>query len=819
MIILSSNIIALTNTEVNKFVVAIADDMRSTRWKNKRLSWEELIELAKVPVRSKETVAEFDSLPKERQSELKNVGCFVGGYLEKGRRNKNSLKYRTVLALDADNASADFIEKTEQNLSGMSYIIYSTRTDRPTAHRYRVLIQLDRKVNSDEYEAVGRAIAANIGIDNFDETTFQAERLMFWGSVSQDQEFFFASKIGKPINVNDVLASYGEDDAWKDPTLWARTTSLTDSDFKRMATTQGNPLEKHGIVGAFCRAYTISEAITEFLSDVYAPFKDRTDRYTYVKGHTVGGLVVYNDIFAYAHQNTDPCSGRLCNAYDLVRIQLFGRDEKTAKKMDEWAVTNEKVKSILVKEKHQSAVEAFAGIEENNDWTRKLTVNKQGEIEVTAKNIKLIFDNDKYLKNTFRYDVFKHKLAIVGKLAWRKFDNVWTSPAWTDDDTAQLRNYLDENYGLRGQACRSIIKDTLAYVRESRQFHPVASYLETAKLMWDGKKRAETLLIDYLGAEDNRYNRLTCRKMLLAAVRRIFKPGCTVNHMLILSGIQGCGKTTLIERLGSAWFSNSLPKTLADKDAMTHLKGNWIIEMGELATMRKTDVDSMKNFVTRNVDKYRPPFGELEIEIPRQCVFFGTCNDTSFLTDKTGNRRYWVVPCVQDRIEGRRLGDIIYDTFTPDFVEQIWGEVMNWGLEETLDLPSEMMSEVLEREEQFSVNSDAIALLEDYLDREVPDGWETWSYNKRSDWLIASDSDNAVAVKATHKRNIISPMEIWSEYIAHNETLRAAIGGLSGLRQLLPQVKGWSLSRNKVKVRGLGKIRVYMRDSAVEDLL
>ena len=157
---MSSNIIALTNTEVNKFVVAIADDMRSTRWKNKRLSWEELIELAKVPVRSKETVAEFDSLPKERQSELKNVGCFVGGYLEKGRRNKNSLRYRTVLALDADNASADFIEKTEQNLLGTSYIIYSTRTDRPTAHRYRVLIQLDRKVNSDEYEAVGRAIAA-----------------------------------------------------------------------------------------------------------------------------------------------------------------------------------------------------------------------------------------------------------------------------------------------------------------------------------------------------------------------------------------------------------------------------------------------------------------------------------------------------------------------------------------------------------------------------------------------------------------------------------------------------------------------------------
>lgn len=431
----------------------------------------------------------------------------------------------------------------------------------------------------------------------------------------------------------------------------------------------------------------------------------------------------------------------------------------------------------------------------------------------------MIFDNDKYLKNTFRYDVFKHKLAIVGKLAWRKYNNAWSAPTWTDDDTAQLRNYLDENYGLRGQACRSIVKDTLAYVRESRQFHPVASYLETAKLMWDGTKRAETLLIDYLGAEDNRYNRLACRKMLLAAVRRIFKPGCKVDHMLIISGIQGCGKTTLINRLGGEWFSNSLPKTLADKDAMTHLKGNWIIEMGELATMRKTDIDSMKNFVTRAVDKYRPPFGEIEIDVPRQCVFFGTCNDTSFLTDRTGNRRYWVVPCVQDRVEGRKMGDVIYNTFTPEFVEQIWGEVMSWGMDEELNMPSDMMSEILEREEQFSVNSDAMAILEDYLNRSLPDGWEQWNVDKRYDWLIADEDDNAVAVKATHKRDTVSTMELWSEYFSRNDTLRSAIGGLVGLRQLMPQMKGWTLSNAKVHVRGIGKVRVYVRDDAGEDLL
>ena len=177
-----------------------------------------------------------------------------------------------------------------------------------------------------------------------------------------------------------------------------------------------------------------------------------------------------------------------------------------------------------------------------------------------------------------------------------------------------------------------------------RAYHPVKEYLD-ALPEWDGVKRTDTLLTDYLGAEDSAYTRAVIRKTLAAAVARIYQPGTKFDSVLILNGPQGIGKSTLFARLAGAWFSDSLTLTdMRDKSGPEKLQGYWILELGELAGMKKTDVETVKSFLSRVDDKYRASYG-LNVEShPRQCVIVGSTNtESGFLRDITGNRRFWPV--------------------------------------------------------------------------------------------------------------------------------------------------------------------------------
>jgi predicted P-loop ATPase len=232
--------------------------------------------------------------------------------------------------------------------------------------------------------------------------------------------------------------------------------------------------------------------------------------------------------------------------------------------------------------------------------------------------------------------------TIKDKLA---YDEMLRAPVWqrerpiTDTDVIWLQEWL-QNVGLRGIGKETVFSAVDLIVHE-RSFHPVKEYLEG--LTWDHSARLDIWLSRYLGAEQTDYAKGVGRMFLISMVARIFRPGCKVDHMLILEGPQGALKSTVCSVLGDRWFSDALPDLAVGKDVSQHLRGKWLIEVSELHATGRVEASQLKSFLTRDTERYRPSYGRLETIEPRQCVFIGTTNRETYLRDETGGRRFWPV--------------------------------------------------------------------------------------------------------------------------------------------------------------------------------
>jgi predicted P-loop ATPase len=199
-------------------------------------------------------------------------------------------------------------------------------------------------------------------------------------------------------------------------------------------------------------------------------------------------------------------------------------------------------------------------------------------------------------------------------------------------------------------------------VAKDATFHPIRDYL--TGLCWDGNKRVARLAATYLGAEATPYHAAISRCVLIAAVARIMRPGCKADYMPILEGAQDKGKSTAIELLFAPWFSDDLAE-LGTKDAAMQVRVAWGIEVAELASMTRAEIERIKSFITRKVDRFRPSYGRRVIEVPRQSIFLGSTNADTYLKDETGGRRFWPITC----------GTIDLKAIQRDR-EQIWAEAM-----------------------------------------------------------------------------------------------------------------------------------------------
>lgn len=785
--------------------IAYSSSILSKNWQNADISWEDFVARLSTPVVTDETSEQFFAMDKDKQLKIKDVGGFVGGYLSSGRRSKGNVISRSLIALDADYADADFIDMYDL-LLGFRAVIHSTHKSRPDSLRLRLLIPLSRGVNSIEYEAIARKIAAAVGMQYFDMTTFQPGRLMFWPSVPSDIDYIFEEIKGEELDPDIILAQYND---WHDMREWPGSKaphSLAD-----MCGQVENPTEKEGLVGLFCRTYSIYEAIETFLPDVYKP--EDENRYTFLQGTTKAGVVIYEGMFSFSYHGTDPATGRLCNAYDLVRIHKFGHldligpgEKASNKAMQEFVMDDLKVKQQMTKEafdnaKNDFGANCFLDLEETDDnsdeeWLSTLQMDKSGKFVASANNVNLIVKNDKNIRGAFALNTFHEMPYVLRSVPWREIEK---PTQFIDADYSGIRNYIECVYGI---VAPSKIDDAIQLELLHNQFHPIRDYIKS--LTWDGTKRIEYLLQDYFGAEDTPYTSAVMRLVLSAAVTRVFEPGRKFDYVMVLVGAQATYKSTFIARLGKEWFSDTF-MTVQGKESFEQLQGAWILEIAELAGLKRSEVENVKHYISKCADSFRPAYGRTRMTYKRQCIFIGTTNSDAFLHDTTGNRRFLPI-----HVKAEEALKNVAEDLTPDEIDQIWAEAYQLYLaDEPLYLNQELTVRATEQQQAYVEIDERQGLVRDYLDMPVPDNWENLNLSTRLDYINGMEHTGK-------QRDYISNIEIWCECFGKKRedfTSRDS----KDIKRIVETIPGWSRNLDNMKKLPLyGNQRLYERKTIKE---
>lgn len=741
--------------------LATAHSRIAKKWRNRHWLWSELLQRCSETKRTGETAAEYARMSKEEQSNVKDVGGFVGGYLSGGIRKNANVMYRTVATLDIDYGTVNVWDDFTMAF-GFAAMIYSTHKHSSKTPRYRLVFPLSRQVSPAEYEPLCRKIAAEIGIDLFDDTTYELPRLFYWPSTSKDADFVFDYQDGPACDVDAILSQYVD---YKDVSAWplsSREGDVIAHEIKK----QGDPTEKPGVIGAFCRAYSIEDAIDTFLSDKYEK-TGHDGRYTYKLGSVAGGLVCYEGKFAYSHHETDPASKQLCNAFDLCRVHLFGAQDEGSRALDvtrkpsyaamqEFAAKDKAVKLLMARERAQAAADDFDGLDDaelpedyNDEWKAELEYTKSGKLLCNIANIILILENDPALAGHIVHDLFTGMDSAKDGLPWNKNAN-----QWTDTDDANLRVWLEKHYDITG---KEKIADALTAVLTRHSYHPIRDYLNG--LTWDGVPRLDRIIIDYMGAEDSELNRAMSRKHFVAAVARVFNPGCKYDYCLIMSGAEGIGKSTLLRVMGGKWFNDSIT-TLEGKEGMEQLRRAWVVELGELSSIKRSDVEQVKAHLSKQVDIYRAAYARRVLEHPRQCVFCGTTNEALFLKGDTGNRRFWVIPVVAELRKYKDWSEAIRRDH-----DQLWAEAVHYYKQgEPLYLSEELEAQAKQRQQDFNDDNDdpIVAMLDKYLNTLLPVNWDTMDIQARRSYLRDPDPLQA---EGTVKRDKVCAAEFICEQL------------------------------------------------------
>jgi len=794
-----------------RLMISTAGSRKATYWPKSEIMWSDFVKRLETPVQSPETMEEYLTLPKNRQSDLKDVGGFVGGIFTNDRRKSAYVQGRDLLTLDLDNIPAGQTADILKRIAGLgcASVIYSTRKHTGYSPRLRVVLPLDRMATADEYEPAARKVASLIGMEYCDPTTFDVCRLMYWPSICREAEYVYEVYDCPFCSLDGLLNMYQD---WHDVAQWPQVPGSEGVQRKRMAR-QEDPTAKKGLIGAFCRTYTVSQAMDKFIPGLYEA-TEIPGRYTYTGGTTTGGAIVYdNDLFLYSYHATDPCSGQLVNAFDLVRLHKFGDKDQEAKEgtpvnklpsyaaMTRVAKEDREVSGLMARERIEQAKEVFGmkdGKEEteDTDWVLKLTRDANGKVEKTIANVTTVLENDPFLKGRIVTDEFASCGMTTGGLPW---DSECGKRRWTDVDYAGYYRYMETFYGLTG---REKLDNGLLIVSSKNMINDVKEYLTGLK--WDGVRRVDTLLRDYLGAEDNQYTRAVMRKSLCAAVARAVEGGVKYDYMPIFTGPQGIGKSTFLSILGRKWFSDSLT-TFEGKEAAELIQGTWINEVGELTAMTKQETSAVKQFLSKTHDIYRAAYGRTTNKYPRRCVFFGTSNDSEFLKDSTGNRRFWPVD-VGVHKEKKSVWDDL-----PEEVDQIWAEAYcYWMLGELLYLPKDVEKLA---EEQQEIHREAYAkegVVREFLDKDIPQDWDCMSLMQRRQFYQGSLHLPPDTVLVPRMK--VCAAEIWQECFGSELKYMGKRDSME-INNIMQCIRGWKRNKSSQRYGFYGTQRGFERVS------
>lgn len=828
---------------------------------NKTTTWVKLIGRMSQPlVDVRHTLEQYLKLDLNRQGQLKNVGFFVGGHCDKGVRRVGSIKERWLITLDVDECNPGHVFDLECGMTELSqyeFFVYSTRKHTSQKPRIRIIIPLAEPCDADSYHALTRIVAEkfDVSMESIDPVSYRATQLMYWPSVCKDAEFYTHHNRGILLNAADVLEDFGD---WQDHTKLPRS-ERDESHHVAAGKKPEDPETKDGLVGAFCQTYDVISAIETYLSDVYIdPIETPQGiRYTYANGSTSHGAIVYDDgKFLYSNHMHDPASGHSQNAFDLVRIHKFGEADLKAKEgttpmampsvkeMIGFLESDVAVKRALRDKNYDLSSfnrdevdddDAFDEISDEDDdeelsgsgrsqitdenWTDHLDLNSEGIIKPTMHNAVLILMHDPRMKLAVRKNLFKNGVVYFRELGLRDYNcepvpviDAVNGSDWTDVHDLYIKMMLESPRGKNkpGYGLRLPEKDLLhaiALASEKQAFHPVREYLSSLK--WDGKKRMANLFIDYLGADDNDYHREVSRLTLLAAVTRVFEPGHKFDYMPILEGAQGKRKSKFVETLAKNWFREM--GDFEDKNrSIESMTGAWILEFGELQQFNRSDIQRIKAFLSSASETSRLAFAKRAGTFKRQCVFIGTTNESEYLRDTTGNRRFWPVFC---RVESINIEKLQRN------VDQIWAEAV--VLYNTMrfdqpcgELPLYMEDKQLEAEAGLVQESRKIISNEEILADQIETWLDTPCSKEQTNGVFALGDDDAWGDETEKfQRNVTCSTEIYEKVLGLDRR-KIATDRTSQLliSKAFQFISGWERSSQQGRYGQYGKQKVlYVR--------
>lgn len=742
--------------------IATAQRTDAKTWRAETISWSDLLDRLRTPATEKE------------------CGGYVLGTLRGARRSKTTILDRNTVALDADTDVdlPDILDRLDA--LGYEAVVHTTWQSAPDAVRVRILLPLDRSVAPDEYHAIATQLVHTLGEASFDPTTVQPERFMYWPSAQHPDWFQFHHLEGVPLPSAALL------DEW-DPDLTKLPTPRT---------RKRDPQELAGVPGAFNRVFTFDEAI-----ELYElPYEKVSEGRWHLAGaKAIAGLNQIADGFVFSHHVTDPAHGRTCSAFDLVRLHRYGHlDEQSDPNtpinklpshlaFEDEARTNPRVMTDML------GVD-FENLGDDEAWLAQLDRDRHNRVKNTIQNWDLLRDNDPVLRKLY-FNELTLSVEADGDLPWREMAEGLET--FTAVDTSELAQHVERTYQLP-TVSRERVKEAVSTAAHRRRRNPVAEWL--LRLRWDGTDRLETCLP---GVTPTLYTRTVARKCFVAAAARMLDPGCKWDHTLILYGDEGLGKTFWIDKL-SRGYSASLGR-IGDKDTLIAMQRSWIMVSDEGHTISKADADAQKEFLTRTKDVFRMPYDREAAPHPRHCVIWGSTNDKIFLNRMEGNRRFLIVHC-EKRVD--------FDALTDDYVEQVWAEaVYRYRAGEKLFLDEAESALAKVNRETYTEEDVLRGIVAEYLERDVPLEWESWSPERRAGWLALGDDENFTP--GVRKQNEVCTLQLWCEAMARrrgDHTRRELID----LAKVMHDMPGWKTIEGRRRIPHYGPQLLFIRTSNVD---
>jgi len=573
--------------------------------------------------------------------------AFSPGLVQPGKtRLSENVREVAFAVFEFDHFTQEALEALAARLEEMEVVLYSTHSHKAPADQcVRIVMPTSRSVKPSEWGLFWQTMANWLGA-NADKSCKDPSRLYFFPTAPEGAEVIAIHESGRAIDVDAVLNDAKKFAAQQVLAVDSEEAARLSSKFAEDVT------EDMDSMRAALRSYrSFKPENTELIRRIY-------------KQEPLAAHGVRDDSVHLASSILAGLLGKIASedaVMELIRPSVMAMDgppdqDFMAKAREDYQKALRRLGAI--REREKAAVArlhtriGFSGVREapakektetaasDDDWTVLLSwvTTKHGRhLSSDGANAEAILKFSDDWKNVIRFNAVTKKLEVHGGPIAKEMRKLSV-----DEYPTAINNWLCRAWDLR--LSDSVVKAQIVKVAKENTYNPIQDYLNGLK--WDGVSRIELMLEKYFGVteDDEQYVHNVSAHWMISIVARALNPGCKMDNVLVLEGEQGVKKSTALNVLGGAYFTESHLDVL-NKDILLTTSCNWIIELPELTTMMKSGVEALKGFFSKRTDQFRPPYGSSLQEYPRQCIFVGTTNNDRYLDDDTGNRRYWPVKC------------------------------------------------------------------------------------------------------------------------------------------------------------------------------